>query len=87
MKKLNEAGGETDPCQANKYQLKYRVARHVVDYLLLTTKYEIPMFPLGSRAATVAAHQPAEHKNNFEPKLGLRGAKPTCTEVPLACSD
>ena len=48
--------------------VEYRVARHVVDYLLLTTKYEIPMFPLGSRAATVSAHQPAEHKNKLSTK-------------------
>ena len=47
----------------NQMSLVYRVARHVVDYLLLATKSEIPMFPLGSKAATVSAPQPAEHGN------------------------
>ena len=35
------------------FGLKYRVAWHVVDYLLLTAKYEILIFQLGSRAATL----------------------------------
>ena len=32
---------------------KYRAGHHVVDYLLLTIKWDVPLPPLSSRAATV----------------------------------
>ena len=47
---------------------EYRVGRVVADYLLLTIKENIPVTPLGSRASTVSAHQPAEYFTKLSTK-------------------
>ena len=41
----------------------------VVEKVLLTSSWEVPPNQWGSRAATVAAHQPVEHFRNFLQKL------------------
>ena len=54
----------------------------VVEKVLLTSSWEVPPNQWGSRAATVAAHQPVEHCRNFLQKLFHDPDVSPCTILP-----